>query len=245
MSLNLIRPDWPAPGSVHAFTTTRNGGDSQGNWQSLNLGPHCGDDSARVLRNRELLQGFLPATPQWLRQVHGIRLVEHSTVVDAEVEGDALMTRCERQVCAVLTADCLPVFFCNEAGTCVAVAHAGWRGLAAGVLDATVAAMQEAPENIMVWLGPAIGPAAYEVGEDVRQAFDDNISGCFEKRGDRWLFDLYGAARSTLGQSGIDRIFGGNFCTFSDADRFFSYRRDGVTGRMASVVWLEAADKPA
>jgi YfiH family protein len=245
MSLNLIKPDWPAPRNVHAFATTRNGGHSQGNWQSMNLGLNCGDSNTDALHNRKLLQGLLPAAPQWLRQVHGIRVIEHPTIIDGEVEGDALLTCCDHLVCAVLTADCLPVLFCNDQGTCVAVAHAGWRGLAAGVLQATAAAMEEAPENIMAWLGPAISCAAYEVGEDVRQAFDDNISGCFEKRGDRWLFDLYGAARSILGQSGIDRVYGGIFCTFSDAERFFSYRRDGVTGRMASVIWLEADEEPA
>jgi len=245
MSLNLIRPDWPAPGNVRSFTTTRGGGCSQGNWHSLNLGMHCGDDSTKVLNNHETLERFLPASPQWLRQVHGIRAVEHPSVVDGELEADALLTHCDHQVCAVLTADCLPVFFCNDPGNCVAVAHAGWRGLAAGVLQATVAAMEEAPENIMAWLGPAIGPAVYEVGEDVRRAFDDGTSGCFVKRGDRWLFDLYGAARSTLIQSGIKRVYGGDFCTFSDAERFFSYRRDGTTGRMASVIWLEKTDGPA
>lgn len=245
MSLELIKPDWPAPGNVHAFTTTRNGGCSRGYWYSLNLGSRCGDDIAAVQGNREILQRLLPAPPQWLQQVHGIKVVTHPAVVNGEVEGDALLARGESHVCAVLTADCLPVFFCNDLGNCVAVAHAGWRGLAAGVLQATVAAMEEAPENIMAWLGPAIGCAVYEVGEDVKQAFDDNISGCFEQRGAQWLFDLYGAARSTLSQSGIDRIYGGIFCTFSDAERFFSYRRDGVTGRMASVIWLEADEEPA
>jgi len=245
MSLNLIRPNWPAPGNVRSFTTTRGGGYSQGNWHSLNLSLHCGDDSTTVLKNRELLEQLLPASPQWLRQVHGIDIVEHPAGVDGDMEGDALLTRCKDRVCAVLTADCLPVFFCNDAGNCVAVAHAGWHGLAAGVLQATVAAMEEAPEHIMAWLGPAIGPAVYEVGEDVRQAFDEGASVCFAKRGERWLFDLIGAARFTLEQAGIERVYGGCNCTFSDADRFFSYRRDGVTGRMASVIWLEAAERPA
>lgn len=239
MSLNLIKPDWPAPGNVRAFASTRNGGCSRGNWRSLNLSLNCGDDEAHVQRNREMLEDRLPASPQWLRQVHETGVVRHPFVVDGELEGDALLTNRSRQVCAVLTADCLPVLFCNEAGNCAAVAHAGWRGLAAGVLQATVNAMDDVPENIMAWLGPAIGPKAYEVGEEVKSAFDDNESACFDERGGRWLFDLYGAARCILSRSGIDRVYGGNFCTFSDAERFFSYRRDGVTGRMASMVWLE------
>ena len=238
MSLDLIRPDWPAPGNVHAFTTTRKGGKSRGSWNSLNLGSHCGDDSAAVLGNRAMLERLLPASPQWLRQVHGIRVIVHPSIAVGEIEGDALLARSGGRVCAVLTADCLPVFFCNDQGNCVAVAHAGWRGLASGVLQATVAAMDEALEHVMAWLGPAIGPSAYEVGEEVRQAFGDEASACFERRGERWLFNLYGAARIKLSQIGIGRIYGGGFCTFSDEERFFSYRRDGVTGRMASVIWL-------
>jgi len=238
MDLELIKPDWPAPENVHAFTTTRNGGRSRGNWYSLNLGLRCGDDNAAVQGNREMLERLLPASPQWLRQVHGTKVVTHPVFVSGEVEGDALLARRESQVCAVLTADCLPVFFCNDLGNCVAVAHAGWRGLAAGVLQATIAAMDEAPENIMAWLGPAIGPAAYEVGVEVRRAFGDETSTCFEQHGKRWLFDLYGAARFKLGQAGVERVFGGSFCTFSDHERLFSYRRDGETGRMASVIWI-------
>ena len=245
MSPDFIRPEWPAPTNVRALTTTRTGGYSKGMWSSLNLGLRCGDDSHTVRLNRKILERELPAPPQWLIQVHGDTVVEHQSIVDREEEGDALVARSTGQVCAVLTADCLPVFFCNDQGDCVAVAHAGWRGLAGGVLQATFAAMDEAPEHIMAWLGPAIGPAAYEVGGDVRQAFDDNIAGCFEKSGDRWLFDLYGAARSTLGQCGIDRVYGGVFCTFSEPECFFSYRREGVTGRMASVIWLETDEEQA
>jgi len=238
MGLELIKPDWPAPENVQAFTTTRNGGCSRGNWHSLNLGLRCGGDIAAVQGNREILERLLPASPQWLQQVHGVKVVPHPVVVNGEVEGDALLARRQSQVCAVLTADCLPVFFCNDLGNCVAVAHAGWRGLAAGILQATIAAMDEAPDNIMAWLGPAIGPAAYEVGVEVRQAFGDEFSSCFEQRHERWLFDLYGAARFMLSQSGIERVFGGTLCTFSDHQRFFSYRRDGETGRMASVIWI-------
>jgi len=185
-----------------------------------------------------MLERHLPASPQWLYQVHGTQVVTHPPTVASELEGDAQLTRSGGQVCAVLTADCLPIFFCNTVGNCVAVAHAGWRGLAGGVLQATVTAMDEDPERIMAWLGPAIGPTAYEVGEEVRQAFGDEARSCFTPRGERWLFDLYGAARIKLAQLEVCRIYGGGFCTFSDDERFFSYRRDGTTGRMASVIWI-------
>jgi YfiH family protein len=204
----------------------------------MNLGLRCGDDIAAVAHNREKLQGQLPAAPQWLHQVHGNRVVSHLSGHGVEPEGDAVVTFSAGQVCAVLTADCLPVLFCNDLGNRIAVAHAGWRGLARDVLKATVMAMEEKSERIMVWLGPAIGPMAYEVGEDVRQDFGDEAAGCFSRHGDRWLFDLYAIARLKLDQLGIKRIFGGGFCTFSDHERFFSYRRDRVTGRMASLIWM-------
>jgi len=238
MSMDLIWPDWPAPGNVCAFTTTRAGGYSRGAWRSMNLGLRCGDDITAVVRNRAKLQGHLPAVPQWLRQVHGSRVVAHPSGPSLELEGDGLVTGSAGQVCAVLTADCLPVFFCNDLGSRIAVAHAGWRGLARDVLKATVMAMEEETEHIVAWLGPAIGPMAYEVGEDVRQAFGSETADCFSRRGDRWLLDLYAIARLKLGRLGIKRIHGGGFCTFSDEERFFSYRRDRVTGRMASLIWL-------
>jgi YfiH family protein len=245
MSLDLIKPDWPAPGNIHAFTTTRGGGHSRGNWHSLNLGLRCGDDIAAVQGNREILERLLPASPQWLRQVHGVRVVTHPAVVGGEVRGDALLTRCGDQVCAVLTADCLPVLFCNDSGNRVAVAHAGWRGLAGGVLEATVATMDEKPENVMTWLGPAIGPLAYQVGDEVRQAFGAKASACFVQTGDRWMFDLYAAARLMLARIGVGRVYGGGFCTYSEADRFFSFRRDGETGRMASMIWMDPVHESA
>ncbi len=240
MSLELVKPDWPAPANVRAFTTTRAGGFSKDTWSSMNLGLCCGDDPLAVHRNREKLVLRLPAAPQWLCQVHGTQVVTHSLASGEGLEADGLVSSSPAQVCAVLTADCLPVLLCNRSGNRVAAAHAGWRGLAQGVLQATVRQMKEAPAEIMAWLGPAIGPGVYEVGEDVRQAFAQEHGICLKKDGERWLLDLYGVARRILTQLGITAVYGGFFCTFSDSERFFSYRRDGVTGRMASVIWLES-----
>ncbi len=240
MSLKLVKPDWPAPANVRAFTTTRAGGFSKDTWSSMNLGLCCGDDPLAVHRNREKLVLRLPAAPQWLCQVHGTQVVTHSLASGEGLEADGLVSSSPAQVCAVLTADCLPVLLCNRSGNRVAAAHAGWRGLAQGVLQATVRQMKEAPAEIMAWLGPAIGPGVYEVGEDVRQAFAQEHGICFRKDGERWLLDLYGVARRILTQLGITAVYGGFFCTFSDSERFFSYRRDGVTGRMASVIWMES-----
>ena len=238
--MELIKPDWPAPASVRAFTTTRAGGFSKDAWSSMNLGFRCGDDPLAVQRNREKLLSRLPAAPQWLRQVHGTQVVTCSRASSEEREADGLVSSSPGQVCAILTADCLPVLFCNRTGNRVAVAHAGWRGLAQGVLQATVRQMDEAPGEIMAWLGPAIGPEVYEVGEDVWQAFPEEQGICFRKNGETWMLDLYGVARRILTHLGITSVYGGRFCTFSDSERFFSYRRDGVTGRMASVIWLES-----
>ena len=236
--MNLITPDWPSPENVCAFTTTRLGGCSEGRWQSMNLSFNCGDDASAVALNHEKLARGLPAQPQWLRQVHGTQVVTHPGRITAEPEADAILSRTAGAVCAVLTADCLPVLFCNLSGSCVAIAHAGWKGLAQGVLKKTVNAMQQQPEQIMAWLGPAIGPTAYEVGEDVKTVFGDAAASFFIARKDRWLLNLYGVARHQLAQLGIVRIYGGEYCTFNDSERFFSYRRDGITGRMASLIWL-------
>ncbi len=236
--MELIEPDWPAPANVRAFTTTRAGGFSKDAWASMNLGLNCGDDPCAVFRNREQLRSQLPAEPLWLRQIHGTQLVTHSYAGSEEPVADGVVARLPTQVCAVLTADCLPVLFCIRSGTRVAAAHAGWRGLAQGVLQATVRQLKEAPGEIMAWLGPAIGPEAYQVGEDVRQAFGEEYGVYFKKDGTRWLLDLYGVARLILTQAGITSVYGGHFCTYSDSKRFYSFRRDGVTGRMATVIWL-------
>jgi len=240
--VELIKPDWDAPANIHGFTTTRNGGFSQGPWRSLNLGRSCGDDPEHVAQNRRLLSGLLPGEPRWISQVHGTNAVSWDKANEPGVKADAIFSHAAGQVCAVLTADCLPVLFCDRAGTQVAVAHAGWRGLAAGVLEATVAAMQCEPEELMAWMGPAIGPEAFEVGKDVYDAFvnlnAENVI-AFKPHRDRWLADLYLLARLALTQAGVGQVTGGVYCTFSDASKFFSYRRDGVTGRMATVAWLE------
>ena len=242
---DLIRPDWPAPANVHAFTTTRKGGFSLGKWSSLNLGDRCGDNPDHVKQNRELLRSLLPGDPRWLRQVHGNRVVAWGENSEAEPEADAIFSDQAGQVCAVLTADCLPVLFCNRAGTKVATAHAGWRGLVAGVLEATVSAMDCDPSELMVWLGPAIGPQAYEVGDEVYNSFvnldTDNIS-AFRRHGDSWLTDLYQLARLALAKVGVRQIWGRQYYTSSDDSTFFSYRRDGITGRMVTLIWLSGAD---
>jgi YfiH family protein len=205
----------------------------------MNLGDRCGDSAVHVRCNRKRLNRLLPAKPQWLRQVHGTAVARHPGAPGPEPEADALVAFAPGRVCAVLTADCLPVVFCDRAASRVGVAHAGWRGLAGGVLQATVSALECDPGELMAWLGPAIGPSEYEVGADVAAAFPDEFARGFTPRGDRWLLDLYAVARLKLAAAGVKAVFGGGLCTFSEPERFFSFRRDGVTGRMATLVWLE------
>ncbi len=243
----LVQADWPAPARVRAVATTRGGGVSVGAYAALNLGDHVNDEPTAVRRNRELLRAglSLPGEPAWLQQVHGTAAVQ-ATLASDRVTADASWTSTPGVVCAVLTADCLPVLFCNRAGTHVAAAHAGWRGLSAGVLESTVgwlAADGAGPESLLAWLGPAIGPSSYEVGADVRDAFlraDPAAAAVFRStRPGHWLLDLYGAARLRLQWAGVRAIFGGDYCTLAEPERFFSHRRDGVTGRQATLVWLE------
>ena len=244
MTIELIEPDWPAPPQVQAVSTTRRGGTSTGPWSSLNLAGHVGDDAQAVVENRRRLRALLalPAEPAWLQQVHGIEVVSAGT---QPVCADASVSDVVGQVCVVMTADCLPVLFCNRQGTRVAAAHAGWRGLQAGVLEATLAEFDQPHSELIAWLGPAIGPEAFEVGDEVKRQFEDvqpAASACFRRGGPgHWLADLYGLARERLAAAGIGVVSGGDYCTFSDAERFFSYRRDGVTGRMASLVWLQGS----
>lgn len=235
-------PDWAVPANVRALQTTRNGGVSKGPWASFNLGDHVGDDPAAVAANRAALTSRLPAEPCWLTQVHG------TVAVDAEKgakikNADAVYARQPEQVCVVMTADCLPVLLCDRQGTVVAAAHAGWRGLLAGVLESTVAAMQVPSGELLAWLGPAIGPRCFEVGDEVRQAFvaaDPAASlGFVPGEAGKWLCDIYLLARQRLASLGVPSVSGGDACTVSEAERYFSYRRDGVTGRMASLIWLE------
>ncbi len=244
--LPLLIPDWPAPATVRAAVSTRVGGVSRGAYAALNLGAHVGDEPQAVMENRRRLGDALGfnVSPQWLDQVHGCEVVH--AVGDGQVRtADAAWCDVPGVACAVMTADCLPVLFCNQAGTAVAAAHAGWRGLAGGVLEATLGRFADAPEQLMAWLGPAIGPEHFEVGPEVRAAFlagpgqGDRLEACFTAgQGDRWLADIYGLARERLRAAGVSSVYGGGFCTYSDRARFYSYRREAVTGRMASLVWL-------
>lgn len=242
--LIFISPDWPAPTNVRAFSTTRAGGVSRGRYASLSLGDHVGDDPAAVARNRELLREVLalPAEPVWLRQVHGTHVID-AAQADAHGEADGAWSAQPGMVCAVLTADCLPVLLCDQTGTKVAAVHAGWRGLADGVIEQGVRALGGAPEELLAWLGPAIGPRVFEVGPEVRTTFvqhDAAAARTFSPSHDgRYLADLYALARLRLSALGVTRISGGGFCTVTDRDRFFSFRRDGGCGRMASLIWLE------
>jgi YfiH family protein len=238
----LLAADWPAPPGVVAFTTLRHGaGVSTAPFDHFNLGSRCGDTPEAVAGNRaELAQRFgLPSPPRWLRQVHGTTVAVEPGV--DEPEADAAVTRTPGTVLAILTADCLPVVFAADDSGEVAAAHAGWRGLAAGVLEATVAAMQAAPERVLAWLGPCAGPQAYEVGQEVFDAFlarDPRAAAVFAAtRPGHWRVDLYALARQRLLAAGVSRVHGGGLCTISDPQRFYSHRRDQRTGRMATLVW--------
>ena len=244
-SLELIRPDWPAPAHVRAVSTTRAGGVSAGAYASLNLGMHVGDDPGLVENNRMLLAEALhySAVPRWLDQVHGTDIICADQCVDGAT-ADAAITRETGIACTIMTADCLPVLFSDRDGTIVAAAHGGWRGLVKGILEQSVSAFVErgmAPERLMAWLGPAIGPAAYEVDAVVVDALgNDDRAAVRPTDPDHWQLDLYELARLRLQAAGVQAIFGGDYCTHSDADRFFSYRRDGSCGRQATLIWLEA-----
>ena len=245
--LDWIVPDWPVAGSVRALSTTRNGGVSTGALASLNLGRGVGDELDVVAENRSRLAPFLPATPSWLHQTHGtaVATLTAATVNPPAPYADAAITREHGVVCAVMTADCLPVLFADRRGRAVGVAHAGWRGLSLGVLEATIAAMGAlgcTPDDLVAWLGPGIGPARFEVGPDVRDRFcdgDNDMHVHFAPHvPGKWFADLYGIARARLSRSGLRQVSGGGFCTHTDAARFFSYRRERDTGRMATMVWL-------
>ena len=253
--------DWPAPARVRTLLTTRTGGVSVAPYASLNLGDHVGDDPRAVAENRQRLAARLPASPCWLQQVHGTTVVDLAAVGSDEVAvADAAFSRLPGAVCAVMTADCLPVLFCDRSGSVVAAAHAGWRGLQAGILERTVAAMGVPGERLLAYLGPAIGARAFEVGDDVRSAFvgdHDDAAAAFipapkalqpevealegqlaRSLSGGWLADICLLARHSLRRAGVDAVYGGGYCTLHETKRFFSYRRDRVTGRMASLIWL-------
>ncbi|MGE0384829.1 MAG: peptidoglycan editing factor PgeF [Gammaproteobacteria bacterium] len=241
----FITPDWPAPGGVRALSTTRAGGVSTAPYDSLNLGTHVGDATGDVARNRQRLAqaAGIKGAPRWLRQVHGRRIVDLDLDDGNEPAADGAITARAGTVCAILTADCLPILLCARTGTRVGALHAGWRGLAAGIVEAGVDTLACAPGDILAWLGPAIGAVAYEVGAEVRAAFVDrdpaSAAAFAPGRPGHWYCDLAALARARLACAGVTAVFGGDTCTHSDPARFFSHRRDGVTGRMATLIWLD------
>jgi YfiH family protein len=271
---HCIIPDWPAPANVKSMQTTRLGGGSSAPYENFNLGDHVGDEPMSVARNRMLLNTLLPSEPVWLRQVHGT-VVANADRAGCLPQADACIARHPAAVCVVMTADCLPVLLCDKQGSVVGAAHAGWKGLVAGVIQATVQAMDVAPQNLMAWLGPAISQQAFEVGDEVRALFvnaDPRAAGAFIScQPGKWFADIYALAVMQLNALGITQIYGGGdcdtllrssrsreqlpaappapdgstapcrggYCTFRESERFFSYRRDGVTGRMGTFIWLE------
>lgn len=240
---HCLIPDWPAPSHVKALQTTRNGGYSLPPYVSLNLGDHVGDNPNTVIRNRMLLEPLLPSEPVWLKQVHGVEVIDAS-FAGCLPQGDAAVANKRNTVCVVMTADCLPLLLCDEQGTVVGAAHAGWRGLCDGVIEATVREMKVPASSLMAWLGPAIGPDAFEVGDEVRAAFiakDAQAEVAFKPgvQPGKWLADIFLLATQRLHVLGVTRVYGGGMCTYSNAEKFYSYRRDGVTGRMGTFIWLD------
>ncbi len=240
---NWIKPNWPASSNIKAISTTRAGGVSLDNYASLNLALHVGDNEEHVLENRKLLKSALAlkTEPSWLNQVHSNSILNTDNITEDDNDADASISFSNNKVCVVMTADCLPVLFVNKQGTKVAAAHAGWRGLAAGILETTLDAFDEEPQNIMAWLGPAIGANSFEVGDEVQEAFVGKhpvATSAFKPQTQgKWLADIYALARIRLESAGLENIYGGGFDTFSD-ERFFSYRADNTTGRMASLIWI-------
>lgn len=251
MSDFYFTPDWPAPANVQTLITTRQGGISKPPYDGFNLGLHVGDEVAAVTHNRQMLSDTADDKLefQWLKQVHGnkVLVLEQETVPES-TEADAIFTRQPELACGVLTADCLSVFFCSEDGAEIAVAHAGWRGLASGVLENTIDKFEAEPKNLLVYLGPVIGPCHFEVGDEVKEAFldmdldeifnqEDLLFQAGETKG-KWMADLYALARIILSAKGLTQIYGEPLCTYCEFDRFYSYRRDGATGRFASLIWM-------
>jgi len=251
--MNLIKPIWPASAPILTLVTTRQGGISSSPYDDLNLGDHVGDESSKVIGNRQVLKKYLPAEPIWLKQTHSIQVStpeSRSQSSSKPIEADAAVTNIPDEVLAILTADCLPVLLSNTGGTVIGAAHAGWRGLCDGVLENTVGEMlklghQSSAKDFIAWMGPAIGPESFEVGEDVVGRFQEcglhQMNHCFlpiPNKPGKYLADIYQLARDRLQTVGVNSIFGGGFCTVLDQEQFFSYRRDGVTGRFASLIWI-------
>lgn len=258
-TLRIIRPDWPAPKNVHAFTTTRLGGFSQTPYDEFNLGAFAGESEQIVLQNRALLSALLPQKPFWIKQVHGTEVVvahgAHEGIGDSIIEADASVTTQAQTVLSILAADCMPILFTNRSGTAVAAAHAGWRGLCAGVLENTIRRLCDVspatvPADVMVWIGPCISAAYFEVGAEVREAFIQSTTqfqyelddGCFVRNhqslAEKYWADLPRIAKARLRALGIEAIYGGDLCTYADAKQFYSYRRETPTGRFASLIWF-------
>jgi len=240
--MNWISPDWPAPANIHALTTLRNAGASRGDGTSFNLAAHVNDSVQHVLANRQLLKSTLSLAnePKWLNQTHTTKVV-CADELQGLVEADASYTHKKQCVCVVLTADCLPVLLCDRQGDAIAAIHGGWRGLLNGILENSLAKLPKS--GLMAWLGPAIGPQCFEVGAEVRTAFlekDAMFSVAFElQKNQKYLANIYLIARLILNKAGVDDVYGGEFCTVTDAERFFSYRRDSQTGRMATLIWKD------
>ncbi|RJX70412.1 peptidoglycan editing factor PgeF [Vibrio sinensis] len=242
--MELIIPNWPAPSQIKSVASTRFGGLSQSPYQGLNLGTHVGDDKKTVENNRLLLQknAHMPSSPIWLNQTHSTRVIECTSPTDSILDADGIFTSNTNVICSAMTADCLPVLLTNVQGTQVAAVHAGWRGLADGIVEN---ALDLFDGEVMAWLGPAIGPTAFEVGQDVLDAFvsfDANAHDAFiakEEEG-KWYANMVLLATQRLNSAGVKHVYGGQYCTYSDRERFYSYRRDGVTGRLASFIWIEA-----
>ncbi len=240
-----IMPDWPVPDGIRALSTTRHGGISSGAYAAFNLGTAVGDVPGNVAANRVRLRSCLPAEPLWLKQVHGTRVVDADHVASHQplIEADGSVTHRPGRVLVIQAADCMPVLLAVRSGGAVAAAHAGWRGLAHGVIENAVNALGVPPAEVLAWLGPAISGNAYEVGQDVHDAFvgqDPAAASAFVTRDDKYLVDLYAIARQRLARMGVTQVHGGGYCTLDDAERFYSYRRDGITGRMATLVWMNA-----
>jgi polyphenol oxidase len=246
--LNFIIPNWPAPLNVHALQTNRHAGHSHAPFNSLNFGSHVGDNPIHVAQNRQLLSELLPSEPVWLNQTHSINVVD-AAATNCVPDADASFSTQKNVVCVVMTADCLPVLLCDKAGTIVVAVHAGWRGLCDGAVEASIdaacRAAQIIPNDLMAWLGPAIGPNAFEVGSEVRAQFmakDVKAEAAFKPHGDKYLADIYQIATQRLNNAGVTQIYGSGHdkdcCTFTEKDQFFSYRRDGATGRMATMIWM-------
>lgn len=245
MNESWFVPEWKVHPRVRSAITFRGNGFSSPPYDSFNLAKHVEDDSDRVDKNRALLRDslLLPNEPKWLCQTHSTRVVEAANIKPDSVDADASVTSESGVICAVLTADCLPILLANEEGSRVSAVHAGWRGLLDGVVQASVACFAQNAAPVSAFLGPAIGPQAFEIGADVHDEYCDNYPSAHKTMRvsgeNKWLFDIYQMARFILNDCGVDDVSGGNFCTYTDRDRFFSYRRDQLTGRMASLIWLE------